>query len=652
MTSRKRSSRGGARRTKLPEWAKYLVKAQTSVRSDLRASQDLPTFLEGVSKLTPVQRRRVVEQARIMLERTYVHLPLKRAMHAVEPIQRLRLLELHLDRFEEDHLFQRELIDIFVSLRDLHTLYLLPRPYHGHAAYLPFLVEEYYEEADKPRYLVSHWIEPFTHTSLVRGSEVLHWNGVPTARAVEINAERHAGSNLEARRARGLDSLTIRVLATSLPPDERWVTVGYQTPGGFERESRFDWLVAPFSQLRITPAGPPDENPAVGLDIEGDLIRQVKRALFKPQTFRGPRADRELPSRRKGRAEVFPSYYPETFEARAIETDHGTFGHIRVRSFGERWVDEFIPEFRRLVEQLPASGLIIDVRDNGGGYVWCAEMLLQLLTPEAIEPQRAQFINTPETLALCKEHEDLRPWYDSIKQSLETGAVYSKGLPLTPTENCNLIGQVYHGPVVLITNAKCYSATDIFAAGFQDHGIGIIIGTDANTGAGGANVWQHRRHLVEVYQRDGSPFQALPQGADMTVAIRRTLRVGERWGTPVEDLGIVPDKRHYMTRNDLLNDNADLLNFAAEFLSQMPVRKLQVSVSDRDGGTLTLSVTVEKLRRLDVYVDGRPLTSQEVKDGTTEVRLSDVGPDAELIDVEGFYRGKLAAARRLWLASE
>jgi hypothetical protein len=652
MARGKRATRGGGGRRKLPEWAKYLLKAHTSVRSDLRASEDLPTFLTGVRRLTLAQRRRVVEQARIMLEQTYVHLRLKQAMHAVEPIQRLRLLKLHLDRFEDDYLFQRALIDIFVSLRDLHTLYVLPNPYHGHAAYLPFLVEEYYEEEDKPRYLVSHWIDPFSHTSFVRGSEVLHWNGVPIARAVELNAEHHAGSNREARRARGLDSLTIRALPTSLPPDEQWVTVGYRTPGGFEREIRFDWLVAPFSQLRITPTGPPGDNPAVGLDIEGDLIRQVKQALFKPQTFRGPRSDRKPRSRRSGSAEIFPSYYPETFEARALETAHGTFGHIRIRSFAERWVDEFIPEFRRLVEQLPGSGLIIDVRDNGGGYVWCAEMLLQLLTPETIEPQRAQFINTPETLALCREHEDLRPWYQSIKQSLETGAVYSKGIPLTPPEYCNLIGQVYHGPVVLITNAKCYSATDMFAAGFQDHGIGIIIGTDGNTGAGGANVWQHRRHLVDIYQRDGSPFVALPQGTDMTVAIRRTLRVGERSGTPLEDLGVVPDKRHYMTRNDLLNDNEDLLNLAGELLSGMPVRKLEAEVIERSGRTLTLSVTVEKLRRLDIYVDGRPLATQNVKDGSTQVRLSSVEPDAEVIDVEGFYRGKLAAARRLWLESE
>ena len=42
---------------------------------------------------------------------------------------------------------------------------------------------------------------------------------------------------------------------------------------------------------------------------------------------------------------------------------------------------------------------------------------------------------------------------------------------------------------VLLVDALAYSATDIFAAGFEDHEIGLIIGTASGTGAGGANVW-------------------------------------------------------------------------------------------------------------------------------------------------------------------
>ena len=50
----------------------------------------------------------------------------------------------------------------------------------------------------------------------------------------------------------------------------------------------------------------------------------------------------------------------------------------------------------------------------------------------------------------------------------------------------------------------------------------------------------------------------------MRVSIRRTLRVGAEGGTPVEDLGVVPDERHFMTRDDIMEGNVDLLNRAGE----------------------------------------------------------------------------------------
>jgi C-terminal processing protease CtpA/Prc len=39
-------------------------------------------------------------------------------------------------------------------------------------------------------------------------------------------------------------------------------------------------------------------------------------------------------------------------------------------------------------------------------------------------------------------------------------------------------GQKYFGPVILIIDALCYSTTDMFAAGFQDHNIGEVLGAD------------------------------------------------------------------------------------------------------------------------------------------------------------------------------
>ena len=61
------------------------------------------------------------------------------------------------------------------------------------------------------------------------------------------------------------------------------------------------------------------------------------------------------------------------------------------------------------------------------------------------------------------------------------GATFSLAFPITPEDDANAIGQIYTGPVVLVTDARCYSATDIFAAGFQDHSIGTVLGVDDNT---------------------------------------------------------------------------------------------------------------------------------------------------------------------------
>ena len=117
-----------------------------------------------------------------------------------------------------------------------------------------------------------------------------------------------------------------------------------------------------------------------------------------------------------------------------------------------------------------------------------------------------QFINTPLNLKIAKKHRanpvgiDLGSWFPSMDQALQTGAAFSGAFPITPVDGANALGQEYAGPVILITDALCYSATDIFAAGFKDHKIGPVLGVDDNTGAGGANVWTHAllKQLLDV----------------------------------------------------------------------------------------------------------------------------------------------------------
>ncbi len=646
-TSRKRSS--SRKKSKAPS---FLSKMPATVRTLLAETVDLPTFRGTVGDLSAQDRKTLLEQASVLLEQNYVHLPLKSAMHAIDPVQRLNLLQ---DKNSgsggelTDLEFHRELLSIFLSLRDLHTNYTLPAPFNRMIAFVPFFIEEFFEDGER-QFMVSGTMNGFAEPPFGAGVEVLSWNGVPIARAVEINGDRFAGSNEDARRARGVETMTVRSLSGQLPPDEDFVLIKYRTTAGDEEELRVEWSVfSPDSADAFANAENAESASQLAMDEELYRVRDARKILFVPQVVDAERRYTEA-AKVAAQGSLMPdlgldSQLPEVIEAREQTTSSGTFGYVRIRIFFGRipnFVERFLAEFIRLVNQLPREGLIIDVRGNGGGNITAGERLLQFLTPQRIQPEPAQLLNTPLNLRMAERNNFLHEWVPSIKQAVRSGATFSRGFPITSVDDANAIGQIYHGPVVLITDALCYSTTDIFAAGFQDHEVGPILGVDGNTGAGGANVFSHR-DIVRFFFPD-APYRELPNGANMRVSIRRTLRVRDRAGEPVEEFGVIPDERHFMTRNDLLNSNADLLDRAGNLLADETVRQLDVEQS-RDGDELVLSLTTRGIERIDVYDDGRPVGSVDIEEGETDLTVeAEPGSDLRL---EGFEGSVLVASRKL-----
>lgn len=634
-----------------------IVEPTEQMAKQLSEAVELPGFLRSAGTLTLADRRVLVQQALVLIEQNYVHLPLKVAMHAVNPVQRLRLLASRLNRQTEtsmdpEWMFHAELSETFHSLRDLHTNYLLPQPFAGKIAYLPYQVEEYHDGQDR-HYAVTRVVTGYSAPGFGVGVEVTHWNGVPVDRAVDIAAARFAGSNPAARHSRGLQSLTIRPLRIHMPPAEEWVVLSYVGTDGVARELREKW--------RITDNLPPFVNAdqlstaaaAQGLDLAADEISRATKMLFVPHVVTPEEtvATANLTTVPAQSGEDVPTSMPGVFRAGSVATSSGDYGHIRIFSFNVNDPDGFVAEFIRLVGLLPQNGLIIDVRGNGGGHIYASEFLLQTLTPRAITPEPVQFIATPLNVRLCHQHEenptgqiDLGPWCRSMNQALDIGAAYSAAFPITPTDGANALGQRYHGPVVLVTDARCYSATDIFAAGFQDHQIGPVLGVDDNTGAGGANVWTHEllKLLLELPSPNPeTPYRPLPSEASMRVSIRRTLRVHDLAGTPVEDLGVVPDHHYRMTRDDVLHGNAGLLERAGQLLAGMPVHRLGLAIA-ASGDQLTLETT--NLDRADIYLDARPHTSVDISGSGITISIPDL-TSVHTIRVEGFNAGRLVAAR-------
>ncbi|HEU0012659.1 MAG TPA: S8 family serine peptidase [Longimicrobium sp.] len=685
-----------------------------------RTLREFRRSTEGV--MTREQQLLAVDQAIHLLDAFYVHRLLKEAMHAVRPVQRLRVLRRRLEEEPDAWTGRRELrlhnllSDVFLSVRDLHTSYLLPYPYRDYTAFLPFLVRPYTDDEGRGRYVVTRVLPgfEFSHPDFGRGAEILFWNGADIEAAVEMNAQQTAGSNPAARHVRGVDALTLRPMNVALPPEADWVHVTFRL-GDDEppQEMRQDWLVrftpveeaaaagnvAPLrlgagmngaaapdgdghaagatnaarggaapriiheqaafridptrvasSTTRdlvffpVEPVGDPAPAPAgavlagaapdgapdprfleyeasLGIDMASDAVREVKQLLFTPDTVIA--ADERA---RSGTADARPvegedvlTHLPLVFYARRLDLGGRERAYLRIRTFKTHDPDAFVNEFIRLLELLPQDGLLLDVRGNGGGHIFAAERLLQTLTPGRIEPERLQFVSTAGTLELCRRSAtspNLSSWTPSLEQAVLTGSAYSRAFPLTDPASCNDIGQRYHGPVVLLVDARCYSATDIFAAGFEDHEIGVIVGTNPTTGAGGANVWSHDL-LQRLYSGDGAPLQPLPHGMGMRVAIRQALRVGPRAGTLLEDFGVspAPDHVHRTTRRDLLKDDVDLLEFAAGILDARPVYRLALRETGRAGEQVRFEVEAEGIGRLDFYLDEQPAGSVSCEPG-------------------------------------
>ncbi len=122
-----------------------------------------------------------------------------------------------------------------------------------------------------------------------------------------------------------------------------------------------------------------------------------------------------------------------------IETDRGNIGYIRIRSFKENTPEQFLEAYDTLLSD-GATGVVFDVRGNGGGLLTAVEEILDPLVPEgniAIATYRDGTTNT-------------------IAKS-------------TSSETCDV-------PVAVLINENTASAAELFAASLRDFDGAILVG--------------------------------------------------------------------------------------------------------------------------------------------------------------------------------
>lgn len=128
--------------------------------------------------------------------------------------------------------------------------------------------------------------------------------------------------------------------------------------------------------------------------------------------------------------------------------------------------DEGVKAFTKALPRIMrAKGLVIDVRRNGGGSTVHGERILEHLTRQAI-PRAMSFMRGPSIVA---GHQARLVAWEPVPH-------------FTPAHDRD--GDVYEGPVVVLTSAATFSAAEDFVLAFNALGRGVTIGatTGGSTG--------------------------------------------------------------------------------------------------------------------------------------------------------------------------
>ena len=359
------------------------------------------------------------------------------------------------------------MISIFISLRDLHTNYILPAPYAGRIASLPFRIEAY-GKRDAPHYIVTA-IAPGLHGDApVRGrrrGDALERHPDRPRRRPQRRAQRRQQRRRAAGPRAGVDDPAADDAARG-------------ARGGLDRldlhRRRRDGTTSALRVARDRAARrgrrrqPVIRSKGPGADALGEARRadrgrraaqqrsHSRRAIASSpgaggaQAARaGPRGrqPRELRRRRLGRA--------RTVTIRDRTRDSATCASTPSRVTN---LDRYMAEVQRILAPLPQDGLIVDVRGNGGGVIAAGEMLLQLFTPRH-DRARAPAASSTRRRRRGGDQPRASPGMSRSPRRSRPATPYSDACRSTPryAEHVQHDRPALPRPGVLIVDALCYS---------------------------------------------------------------------------------------------------------------------------------------------------------------------------------------------------
>ncbi len=193
--------------------------------------------------------------------------------------------------------------------------------------------------------------------------------------------------------------------------------------------------------------------------------------------------------------------------------ENQNIAYLSIYQFGDKTEAEFDAAVREMLLK-PVDGMILDLRDNGGGFLDTSVNIL------------SDFIEGKQKAVVTKHRDEKKNEIFYTNESARIAKI----------------------PLVVLVNKGSASASEIFAGAVQDYKRGVVMGTQT-FGKGSVQV-------VEVLD-DGSSLR-------MTIA---------KWYTPkdrsIHDVGITPDIVVERTDEQMVNEEDPQLDAALKYLQEL-----------------------------------------------------------------------------------
>lgn len=622
--------------------------SQTQTLKSMRSMLVYPEYSNADKQL-------VADQAFLLAEQMYVHRALKMKAFGpeIDAVERLRTIKQVATSMTAEQL-NDSIARVFLDQRDLHFNYNRPSKLACWASWIPVSFSSVLV-GNKPT-IVAEQVDGNAKKAIPAlakiqlGDRLLSYDSMTTEDALKVAAQMGAGANDDAQRSRAIEKLSVIAFSSQKIPARDTVSMIFAHQNGDRYAIDVPWLM--FSRCN-TLRSLDGENPIKESDFDQakDDYQLLYKKIFPRQSFE------RNPSPSLLGLDDLSNTADKTVHKGIVHTSSGHYGFLQLDSFVPSLsTDGVLREIRKILTKdfADTDGLIIDLRDNGGGSINYADMLVQMFGPSKIQPTRMRILATPlnEQIFVERNMGDTNEWIEALREARIDHKPYATPLAVTTDDLANSLGQSWFKPVAVLTNSNCYSACDLFAASMQDHNIAIVIGEDHTTGAGGANVMEHQA-FVKLMANSSTGLAAMPYGQNMRVSWRQAVRAGKHEGEVIENTGIISDVVIPRVEEDLYHNEAFLMEKIGAQLATQRSRYLS-SVVDGQNEILFDNGKDAKWTELTKNTEVIEVTTHNTVVARISIKDGRVPTGIEIPGSAGFWtRGRFqlvgfTSGRRVW----